>query len=164
MAHVGVPNIAAFIVAFAGSVAFWWLYFDRSARASADVIATSDDPGALASAAYHLIHPVMIAGIIVAAAGDEKILSAPSARASVASAWLILGGPALFVAGHAAFKYVIWRRVSWNRLAAIAVLAAIALAAGVLSEVALAACAAAVVAAAAATDRRADPDLSEPAG
>ena len=72
--HVTVTSIGAFVVAFAGSVALWWLYFDRSADDSAEVIARSDDPGRLGRTAYHLIHPVMVAGIIVAAAGDEKVL------------------------------------------------------------------------------------------
>ncbi|HEY6790908.1 MAG TPA: low temperature requirement protein A [Trebonia sp.] len=153
MAHVSAATVAAFVIAFAGSVALWWLYFDRSALASWLVIASSDDPGALARAAYHLIHPVMVAGIIVAAAGDEKILTFPSSHASAASAWLILGGPALFVAGHAAFKYVIWRHVSWNRIAGIASLALLAGTVPVLPEIALAACAAAVIAAVAALDR-----------
>ena len=66
---------------------------------------------------------------------------------------MILGGPALFVAGHAAFKYAVWRHVSWRRLAGIAVLGMLAAAIPVIPEVALAACAAAVVAAIAATDR-----------
>ena len=101
----------------------------------------------------------MVAGIIVAAAGDEKVLTLPSSHASAASAWLILGGPALFVAGHAAFKYVIWRRVSWNRVAGIAALALLAATVPVLPEIALAACAAAVVAAVAATDRAGNPRL-----
>ena len=30
MARVSVATVAAFVVAFAGSVALWWLYFDRS--------------------------------------------------------------------------------------------------------------------------------------
>lgn len=67
---------------------------------------------------------------------------------------MILGGPALFLAGHAAFKSVVWRVVPWTRLAGIAVLALLALAVPVLPEIALAACAAAVVAAVAALDRR----------
>ena len=153
MARVSGAAIIAFVVAFAGSVALWWLYFDRSARASSEVIASSDDPGALARAAYHLIHPVMVAGIIVAAAGDEKILTLPSSHASAASAWMILGGPALFVGGHAAFKYAVWRHVSRNRIAGIVALALLAATVPVLPEVALAACAAAVIAAIAATDR-----------
>ena len=66
---------------------------------------------------------------------------------------MILGGPALFLAGHAAFKFVVWRFVSWPRLAGIAVLALLALAAGAMPALALAACAAVVVTAVAATDR-----------
>ena len=153
MRHVDAPTVVAFVVAFAGSVALWWLYFDRAAEASTAVIASAADPGAVARAAYHLIHPVMVAGIIVAAAADEKLLADPTAEATVPSAWLILGGPALFVAGHAAFKYAVWRKVPWTRLAGVAGLALLALTVPVLPEVALAACAAAVVAAIAASDR-----------
>ena len=159
MSHFTGAAIAAFAVAFAGSVALWWLYFDRSAQASAEVIERSDDPGRLGRTAYHLIHPVMVAGIIVAAAGDQDILTSPSAHAT-ASAWLILGGPALFLAGHAAFKYVLWGIFPWTRLAGIAVLALLGTAAPVLPEIALAGCAAAVVAVVAAADRR--PHRSEP--
>ena len=81
VAHVSATEITAFVVAFAGSVALWWLYFDRSADASAEIIERSDDPGRIGRTAYHLIHPVMVAGIIVAAAADEKILTAPSIHA-----------------------------------------------------------------------------------
>jgi low temperature requirement protein LtrA len=93
LAHVTAVAVAAFAVAFAGSVALWRLYFDRSADASAEVIAASDAPGRIARAAYHLIHPVMVAGIIVTAAGDDKILSYPSSTASAPYAWLILDRP-----------------------------------------------------------------------
>jgi low temperature requirement protein LtrA len=165
LAHVSGTEIAAFVVAFAGSVAMWWLYFDRSADASEEIIASSADPGRIGRSAYHLIHPVMVAGIIVAAAADEKILSQPSVHASAASAWLILGGPALFLAGHAAFKYVLWGIFPWTRLAGVAVLALLALAVPALPEIGLAACAAAVVAVVAAADRHPrTPQPASPAG
>jgi low temperature requirement protein LtrA len=83
----------------------------------------------------------------------RSVLSEPGRTASTASAWMILGGPALFLVGHAAFKLVVWRFVSWPRLAGIAVLALLALAAHAIPALALAACAAAVVTAVAATDR-----------
>jgi low temperature requirement protein LtrA len=150
---VTAASVTSFVVAFAGSVALWWLYFDRSAGAAAEMIARSDDPGRLGRSAYHLIHPVMVAGIIVTAAADEKVLSDPGQPASAAAAWMILGGPALFLAGHAAFKLVVWRAVSWPRLAGIAGLALLALAAGAIPALALAACAAALVTAVAASDR-----------
>ena len=155
--HATAIAIAAFIVAFAGSVALWWLYFDRSADASTEVVRSSSDPGRLGRSAYHMIHPVMVAGIIVAAAGDQQMLDHPSSTAHGPDAWLILGGPALFVAGHAAFKYVMWRTIPWTRLAGAAVLALLALLAPVIPEIALAACAVVVVAAVAATDRRPHP-------
>ena len=150
---VTASSVTAFVVAFAGSVALWWLYFDQSAEAAAEKIARSDDPGRLGRSAYHLIHPVMVAGIIVSAAADQKVLSDPGRTAGTAAAWMILGGPALFLAGHAAFKLVVWGFVSWPRLAGIAVLALLALAADAIPALALAACAAAVVTAVAATDR-----------
>jgi low temperature requirement protein LtrA len=150
---VAAANVTAFVVSFAGSVALWWLYFDQSAEAGAQKIARSDDPGRLGRSAYHLIHPVMVAGIIVAAAADEKVLSEPGATASTSSAWMILGGPALFLAGHAGFKLVVWRYVSWPRVTGVAVLALLGLAAKAIPELGLAACAAGVVAAVAASDR-----------
>ena len=153
MARITPTAVAAFVIAFAGSVELWWLYFDRSAGASAEIIAASKDPGRLGRSASHLNHPVMVAGIIVAAAGDDKILSSPSSTGTTAGAWMILGGPALFLAGHAAFKFVVWRVIPWTRLAGVAVLALLGAAAAVLPEIALAACAAAVVAAVAAADR-----------
>jgi low temperature requirement protein LtrA len=146
-------NVTAFVVTFACAVALWWLYFDQSAAAATERIARSDDPGRLGRSAYTLIHPVMVAGIIVSAAADQKVLSSPAATPTTASAWMILGGPALFLAGHAAFKLVIWRYPSWPRVAGIAALALLGLAATAIPEVGLAACAAGVVTAVAATDR-----------
>jgi len=150
---VTAASVIAFVVAFAGSVALWWLYFDQSAEAAAEKIARSDDPGRLGRSAYHLIHPLMVAGIIVSAAADQKVLSDPGAAASRASAWMILGGPALFLAGHAVFKLVVWRYLAWPRLAGIAALALLAPAARVTPALALGTCAAAVVTAIAASDR-----------
>jgi low temperature requirement protein LtrA len=150
-------EIAAFLIAVVGSVAFWWAYFDRAAEDAADIIARSADPGRLGRSAYHLIHPIMVAGIIVAAAADAVTAEVAaregwSGHASTWTAWLILGGPALFLAGHAAFKAAIWRRISWPRIAAIAVLALFALLAPHVPALVLAACSAAAVLAVAITD------------
>ncbi|HEX2819948.1 MAG TPA: low temperature requirement protein A [Streptosporangiaceae bacterium] len=150
---VTAASVTGFIVAFATSVTLWWLYFDRSAEAAAEKLAGSDDPGRLGRSAYHLIHPVMVAGIIVTAAADEKVLSDPGTVATTASAWMILGGPALFLLGHVAFKFAVWRFVSWPRLAGILGLALLALASTAVPALALAACAAGLVALVAAADR-----------
>jgi low temperature requirement protein LtrA len=146
------PTVVAFVVAVVGSAALWWLYFDRSAEEAARLIAESDDPGRLGRSAYHLIHPIMVAGIIVVAAADELVLAHPDAVGVGSTSWLILGGAGLYIAGHLAFKLAVWRRLSWQRVGALVVLALLGLLAPHLSALALSACAAAVVVAVAIAD------------
>src|SRR5215467_7451164 len=151
-------EISAFVIAVVGSVAFWWVYFDRTARDAADVIARSEDPGRIGRTAYHLIHPIMVAGIIVAAAADAAVAEVAAshdgtAHATAWDAWLILAGPALFLIGHAAFKLAIWQRISWPRLASVAALGLFGLLAPHVPALALAACSAAAVVAVAVADR-----------
>ncbi|HEV3291925.1 MAG TPA: low temperature requirement protein A [Streptosporangiaceae bacterium] len=137
---VTVAEAGAFLVAVIGSAGLWWLYFDRSAGDAAKVIAASADPGRMGRTAYHFIHPVMVAGIIITAAADQVMVSRPGAAGQ---GWLILGGTAMFIAGHAAFKIAVWRVVPWSRIAAVAVLGLLGLAH--LPALGLGACAAAVV-------------------
>ncbi len=146
-------EIGALLAAFVGVVALWWIYFDRSAAAGARTVDASSDPGRLGRSAYHLIHPVMVAGIIVTAAADERVLTEPSATVSTSTAYLILGGTALFLAGHAAFKATVWRVVPWTRLAAIVVLGLLGIAATSVTAVALGAAASGVVVLLAVSDR-----------
>lgn len=148
--HFSLADVAAFMVACIGTVAFWWIYFDRGAEAAATLIDSSPDPGKLGRDAYHLIHPVMVAGIIVLAAGDES-LAEPSRPPS--HVWLFLGGPVLFLAGNAAFKYDVWRVIPWSRIAGIAAFIVLALFGRSLPELALGTCGMAVVVAVAAYDR-----------
>lgn len=123
--HVETSRLAAFGAAFLAAVALWWVYFDRSAADSARAIARSDDPGRLGRNAFHWVHPIIVAGIIVSAAADEVVLAHPTARGVMSTAWLVVGGVALFLAGHAVFKAVVWRVVSWPRVIAVVVLAAL---------------------------------------
>ena len=149
---VSAAAVAAFLAAFLGSAGMWWLYFDKSAEEGARVIARSADPGRLGRSAYHFIHPLMVAGIIVSAAADEIVLSNPGARPAVPTSWLILGGTGLYIAGHAAFKAAVWRRASWPRIGALAVLALLGLVAPHVPALILGGCAAAVVVTVAAVD------------
>jgi low temperature requirement protein LtrA len=146
-------TVAAFFVAFAGSAGLWWLYFDRSAEDGARLIAESADPGRLGRSAYHFIHPVMVAGVIVVAAADEVVLDKPGAVGVTSAAWLILGGAGLFILGHLGFKLVVWRTLNRPRLLALVVLALLGLLAPHVPALALSACAAAVVLAVAACDQ-----------
>jgi low temperature requirement protein LtrA len=65
---------------------------------------------------------------------------------------MILCGVGLFLAGHAAFKYVVWRTPSWPRIGAVAILALLGLAAPHIPALALSTCAAAAVIAVAVID------------
>jgi low temperature requirement protein LtrA len=75
-----------------------------------------------------------------------------------------LGGPALFLLGHAAFKLAIWRQISWPRLASVAALGLFGLLAPHVPALALAACSAAAVIAVAVADRIWRPAVEVAAG
>ena len=146
------PTIAAFIVAFVGSAGLWWLYFDRSADEAARLIAESADPGRIGRTAYHLIHPIMVAGIIVVAAADDLALLHPDAVGVGSTSWLILGGPGLYIAGLLAFKLAVWRRPSWSRAGGLVAIALLGFVAPHVSALVLSTCTAAVVVGIAAVD------------
>jgi len=116
-------NIAAFVVAFLGSVALWWIYFERSEEAAHETISSSEDPGRLARSAYTCFHIPLIAGIIAVAASDELAVAHPGEHGTPASIALTLGGLALFLAGHALFKWGVFGVFSRSHAVAIAVLA-----------------------------------------
>ncbi|MDQ2839253.1 MAG: low temperature requirement protein A [Actinomycetota bacterium] len=152
--NVSATDVGTLIATFVGVVLLWWVYFDRSADAGASVVARSTDPGRLGRSAYHFVHPIMVAGIIVTAAADERVLAHPTAATDASTAWLVLGGTVLFLAGHAAFKATLWRVVPCTRLVAIAVLGLLGLGATLLPVVALGALADAVVVLLVVSDRK----------
>jgi low temperature requirement protein LtrA len=116
------PTVLAFATAFAGSVALWWVYFHRSADATEEAMGRSGDRGRIARSAYTYSHLPLVAGIIVTAVGDELVIGHPIGQADMATIATVLGGPALFLAGHALFKYTVFGVVSGARLVAIALL------------------------------------------
>jgi low temperature requirement protein LtrA len=116
-------RVSAFVVAFGGSVALWWIYFHRSAAAASRVLAGSADPGRLARSAYTYLHLPMVAGIIAVAAADELTVAHPGEHGTVASVALTVGGAMLFLAGHALFKRTMFQQPPWSHLVAIPALA-----------------------------------------
>jgi len=89
------------------------------------VIETASDPGRLGLIAYTFFHVPMVAGIIVAAAGYELAIAHPGNQLNVATACLILGGPALFLAGQALFKWAVWGHVPASRWVPVVLLVAL---------------------------------------
>lgn len=142
---VSVENTAAFVVAFVGSAAMWWIYFDRTAEAGSEAIAAAADPGRFARSAYNYFHVVMVAGIILTAVGDELSISHPDGHAGLGAIATVLGGPVVYLLGNGLFNAALTRRVPWARLVAIGVLAVLALLAQFMTLLALAVAAATVV-------------------
>ena len=147
-----VMTVAAFGLAFIGTVTLWWIYFDRAAELGSSILEAAGDPGRLARSAYTYFHLPMVAGIIVTAVADDLIIGHPDGLADPATVAVTLGGPALFLAGHALYKWAMFGVVSFPRLGAIVALAAIAPFGTSLSPLVLGGLATLVVIAVAVTD------------
>lgn len=98
------PVVSAFAFTFLGAVAMWWLYFDKGLAAGHHRIAHAQDPGRHARTNYTYLHLPIVAGIILCAVADELVLAHPE-HASNAGLAVMLGGPALYLAGVGAFKW-----------------------------------------------------------
>jgi low temperature requirement protein LtrA len=118
-------TVCAFVVAFLGSVALWWIYFARSAEAAREAFISSEDPGRMGRSAYTYFHLPMVAGIIAVAAADELTVAHPGEPGTLASITLTLGGTALFLAGHALFKWAVFGMLPWSHAVAVAALMAL---------------------------------------
>ena len=70
-------SVTAFLAAFVGIVAMWWIYFNVGADHASRKISGSPDPGRIARVAYTYLPIVLVAGIIVVAVGDEIMLTLP---------------------------------------------------------------------------------------
>lgn len=140
-------SVAAFLAAFVGSLAMWWIYFDSSAEAASHAIASSGDPGRLARSAYTYSHVILVAGIILSAVADERVLAHPLGHTSAGTTAVIVLGPALFLVGNAVFCWTISRHMMWSVLIGAAAVLALAGLGSVLSPLVLAALATLVLAA-----------------
>ena len=95
---------AAFLAAFLGSIAMWWIYFNIGAEHVGKRLAEHEHPGSMARLNYTYIHVLIVAGIIVCAVADEVVLMHPHGHAEIAAMAAVLGGPALYLLGNMLFK------------------------------------------------------------
>jgi len=138
-------NIAALVNAFAGSVLMWAVYFNIGAERSTHHFVASEDPGRIARTGYTYLHIPIVAGIIVCAVADELVLHHPGGHTDLKTALVVLGGPALYLAGNALFKRLTAPRLPLSHLVGLSVLALLAFAVPVLPPLALSACTTAVL-------------------
>ena len=138
-------TFAAFVGAFVGSVAMWWIYFNVGAEKASRLIAASSDPGRMARLAYTYMHIVIVAGIIVAAVAVELVLAHPFGHVETATRAAVLGGPALYLLGNILFKRSVAAWLPLSHLVGLAALFALVPAASHLSPLPLGAAASAVL-------------------
>ncbi len=116
----------AFLVAFTGSLAMWWIYFHKGAEAGAHSISQAKDPGRVARLAYTYLHMPIVAGIVVVAVGDELVLAHPQGHADPKMVLSLVGGPLLFLIGTILFKRTIHGRLQLSHLVGIGALLVLA--------------------------------------
>ena len=98
-------NVLAFVAAFVGSLAMWWIYFHIGAEAGSEQLSKSSEPGRLARLAYTYLHMPIVAGIIVSAVADELVLKHPGGHSDLKTVISAIGGPLLFLFGTILFKH-----------------------------------------------------------
>ncbi|MEH1101164.1 low temperature requirement protein A [Micromonospora sp. CPCC 205561] len=112
--HSEAENIASFGIAFATTLLLWRVYVHKSGELLPLAIATAKAPSRfLATAPY--THLLMVAGVVTTAAGFDLFLHHPLGHTPPSWVAVILGGPALFLLGRAAFEYEVFSRVSLSR-------------------------------------------------
>jgi low temperature requirement protein LtrA len=106
--------ISAFLSAFVGSLAMWWIYFHKGAEAGSELISNSSEPGRLARLAYTYLHLPIVAGIILSAVADDVVLQHPSGFSDSRTVLSAVGGPLLFLIGTILFKHAVrgWLQLS----------------------------------------------------
>ena len=120
----GVEHSAAILVYFATTVLLWRIYIYRAGELLVDAVAAAPDPLRLSIAATYS-QPIMVASIVLTANCVDHVVGQPFGHVEPVWIAMIIGGPALFLAGRGIFEYAVFARVSRNRLIGVLVLAAI---------------------------------------
>ncbi len=118
--------VTAFVLAFLGSAALWWLYFDYVARIAERRLTLAEDRVRLARDGYTYLHLLMVAGVIVSAAGDELVIAHPTEELPSTELWVVVAGPAIYLLAHALFRLRMAGSLSWKRIAGAAACLAVA--------------------------------------
>lgn len=114
----------AFLVSITTTVLLWRIYIYRAGELLSAAIDAAPDRARLARSVSYT-HLAMVAGTVFTAVGAELVIAHPLGHSEPAWVAVLLGGPALFLAGRAAFEYTVFARLSRGRL--IGLLAAVAL-------------------------------------
>jgi low temperature requirement protein LtrA len=126
--NLNVATVGAFAIAFLSTAAFWWLYFTSVSQLWQQALETTAHRTELARDAYTYGHVLIIAGIILAAVGDEIVITRTTQDLTHAELTALVAGPTIYLLAQAALRYRITHTLSPRRLtgAAVCILVGIA--------------------------------------
>jgi low temperature requirement protein LtrA len=120
--------VVAACVGIALAAALWWLYFDFVALVAERRLsnaAPGRERNTIARDSFSYLHFPMVAGIVLVALGMKKTLEHVGDPLKVVPATALLGGAAIYLVAHVAFRYRNVHRFSWQRLVTAAILVAL---------------------------------------
>ena len=111
--------VAASALGIVVAGALWWLYFDVVALVAERRLsnaAEGRERNEVARDSYSYLHLPMVAGIVLLALGLKKTLEHVEDPLKLVPAAAMLGGTALYLLAHVAFRWRNVHRFSWQRL------------------------------------------------
>jgi low temperature requirement protein LtrA len=115
--------LAAATLGVAIACALWWEYFDWMAIHAEHILTSThgDDRARMARDAFSYLHLPMVAGVILVALGIKKTLEHVDEPLETIPTIALLGGTALYLIGHVAFRLRLHSGLGRGRLTAAAV-------------------------------------------
>jgi low temperature requirement protein LtrA len=144
-------RLLALVIAFTGTVALWWCYFQRAEGIAGQAAETAEDAGAIGWRGTWAL-PMVVIAVIAIAVGDELAIAHPGDDTTLGFSMLTFGGPALFLLAQAYFLRHTLGRAPRSRLLGLAALALLAVATAPLTLIVGIAASSAVLVAAAVAD------------
>ena len=111
--------IGAAVLGTIVAAALWWMYFDLVALVAARRLARAQigrEQNAMARDMYSFLHLPMIVGIVLLALGMKKTLAHVEDPLKLVPSFALLGGVAIYLLGHVAFRYRGGHTLSRRRL------------------------------------------------
>jgi low temperature requirement protein LtrA len=126
--HLTVGIAAAAVLGMALAAAMWWAYFDVVALVASRRLASravGREQNEMARDSYSYLHFPMIAGIVLVALGMKKTIGHVDHELGTVAAFALVGGVAIYLLAHVAFRLRNVGTVNRQRLALSVVLLAV---------------------------------------